>query len=341
MKKLNYAVVGLGIGMAHIEGALRREKERGDTKLCAVCDLREDRLSKAAKIAPDAKLYTDYNKMLDNEKIDILSVCVPSGLHAELAVKAASRGINLLVEKPVDITLEAAESIREAAEKFGIKAGVCHQNRKNAVTLAVCKALSDGRFGRLLFGNFEVLWYREQSYYDNGWHGTWNMDGGGSLINQGIHTLDLMRLFMGEPEVKSSVASIMNHNISTEDYTSSLLTFADGKFANLITTTCAYPGITTGISLFGTDGSVILDGDILKLWKFKDNDDEEEMLRIYGGGNFTAANYFPELIAGHTAMVYDIIDAVKENRSPAVPPEEGIRSLELVLKIYKTAIDQQ
>lgn len=335
MKTLNYAVVGLGIGSAHCDAVLRFEEALG-VRLAAVCDLRQDRLDQIAKKSPSTKLYTDFDLMLENEDIDILSVCTPSGMHAEMAIKAADKKINLLVEKPIDITREAASALVEAARRNGIVAGICHQNRKNAVIAKIREAIDEGRFGKLNFGTFSVKWHRDQSYYD-GWHGTWNMDGGGSLINQGIHTLDLMRTFFGEPVTVSSEARIYTHDIETEDFTASLFTFEGGEVATLLTTTSAYPGICTEIALYGTDGTVELDGDVLKTWSFKDRDDKDKMLSVYGSGNIGAKRRDPSLITDHAAMVYDIIDAVRNGRSAAVSLEEGEKSLGLVLDIYENA----
>lgn len=335
MGTLNYAVVGLGIGQAHCDGVLKLEKE-GKVKLSAVCDLREDRLAEVAKKSPSTRLYKDFDEMLRCEDIDILSVCTPSGLHAEMAIKAAKRGINLLVEKPVDITREAAAELIEAVKEAKVTAGVCHQNRKNAVIAEIRKAIDEGRFGKLNFGTFAVKWHREQSYYD-GWHGTWCMDGGGSLINQGIHTLDLMRTFFGDPVKISSEARIFGHDIETEDFTATLMSFGSGAVATFLTTTCAYPGICTEIALYGDGGTVELDGDVLKTWKFKDRDDSDKMLSLYGMGNVSAKKKFPAMLTGHIAMVNDIIDAVLEGRPAAVSLEEGAASLGLVLDIYGSA----
>ena len=173
-------------------------------------------------------------------------------------------------------------------------------------------AVDSGRIGRLILGTFAVKWYRDQKYYDaGGWRGTWEMDGGGSLMNQAVHTVDLMQWLMGDVDTVTSCDGIYNHNIDTEDLTASIIKFKSGAVATFVSTTCAYPGISTDIQLYGSSGSVEIDGDRLKLWKFKDGDEleEEEMLGTYGCGDHSSSAD-PTQVRGHAYQVHDIIDAV-------------------------------
>lgn len=334
-KKIGYAVVGLGVGMTHARAAHKSE----NADLIAVCDLIEEKLEKAKNEMPEIITYTDFDEMLKNPDIDIVSIALPSAMHAEFAVRAMEAGKNVLVEKPIDITVEAAMKIEEARIRTGMKAGVVHQNRNNIDMPPIMDAIRSGRIGDIILGDFAVKWFRTQEYYDNGgWRGTWEMDGGGSLMNQAVHTVDLMQWMMGDVESIQSHMGIYNHKIQTEDLTASLIKFKSGAVATFISTTCAYPGIRTGIKIYGTNGSIEADGDTLELWKFKDADEneEKEMLEKFGGDG-SAAALDPTLCVGHASIVEDMIAAVRDDRDPQIVPTEAIKSVKIVNAIYESA----
>ena len=335
-KKTGYAVVGLGVGRSHCDAAYNSK----NADLVAVCDLLDEKLESAKKAYDGVLIYNSFDEMLKNPDIDIVSVCVPSGLHAELAVLALERGKHVLIEKPIDINVENAMKIEAARVKTGLKAGVIHQNRFNAVMKPVKDAVENGKFGKLILGSFAVKWYRDQNYYDSGgWRGTWEMDGGGSLMNQAVHTVDLMQWLMGDALSVTSVMGIFGHNIKTEDLTVSIVKFKSGAVANFISSTCCYPGISTDIQLYGEKGSVEIDGDALKLWKIMGGDtlEESEMLENYGLGNSAAVALNPLLVLGHAVQVEDMISAVIEDREPLVSPLEAMKSVRIINAIYESA----
>lgn len=335
-RKVGYAVVGLGVGMRHADAAAKSE----NANLIAVCDLKQEKLDKVKELYPETLTYTDFDEMLKNPDIEAISIAVPSGMHADFAVKAMKAGKNVLVEKPIDITVEAALRIEKARQETGMKAGVVHQNRYNADMTPMHDAVINGKIGKVLFGDFAVKWYRTQEYYDNGgWRGTWEMDGGGSLMNQAVHTVDLMQWMMNsDVESVTSQMAIYNHKIETEDFTASLIKFKSGAVATFISTTCAYPGISTDIRVYGTEGSMEADQDELKLWKFKgaDENEEKEMLEKYAG-NGAAAALDPTLCIGHSYVVEDMINAVLEDRDPSIVPMEAIKSVRIVNAVYESA----
>ncbi|MGN0636426.1 MAG: Gfo/Idh/MocA family protein [Acutalibacteraceae bacterium] len=335
MKKAGYAVVGLGVGVNHVRAAAN--SERAD--LIAVCDLIQEKLDKVSAEFPGTLTYLDFDEMLKNPDIDIVSICVPSGMHADLAVRALEAGKNVLVEKPIDITVEAAMRIEEARVRTGKKAGVIHQNRNNADMAPILDAVRSGRLGDLFYGDFEVKWFRTQEYYDNGgWRGTWEMDGGGSLMNQAVHTVDLMQWIMGDVKSVTSKVGIYNHKIETEDFTASLIEFKSGAVATFVSTTCAYPGLNTGIKVYGTKGSIEANGDTMLLWKIEGAEEGEEakMLETYAG-NSAAAALDPTLCTGHASMVEDMIAAVLDDRDPQILPMEAIKSVRIVNAVYESA----
>ncbi len=338
--KIGYAVLGLGIGMAHAEAAAASEH----AELVALCDLDEARLQKAAMLYPNATLYTDAKALFADPAVDIVSICLPSAMHADFAVQAMEAGKHVLVEKPVDITCARAARIEEARLRTGKRCGVVLQNRFNLNMYPIKEAVESGRLGDLVLGTFGVKWYREQRYYDRGgWRGTWEMDGGGSLINQSSHTVDLMQWLMGEVESVSSEMRVANHQIETEDITVSTVRFKSGALATFVSTTCAYPGVSTEIALYGTKGSIEADADRLKLWKLQepagdlDEDEEEEtMLGRFGGGNRMAAADTDRLY-GHRHVVEDMIMAVLSERDPEVMPLEAMKSLAIIEAVYRSA----
>ncbi len=337
-RKLGYAVLGLGIGMAHADAAYAYDR----SDLVAVCDIDEKRLAKAQKKYAGVTAYTDFEELLKDSRVDVISVCLPSAMHADFAVRAMEAGKHVLVEKPLDITPERAQLIEDARLRTGKICGVVHQNRFNVNMYPIREAVVSGRLGKLILGTFAVKWYRDQRYYDNGgWRGTWEMDGGGSLMNQAVHTVDLMQWLMGDVESVTSHMDIYNHDIKTEDTTASLIKFKSGAVATFVSTTCAYPGISTEICLYGTGGSVEADADCLKTWKMKDAEDEDAeeatMLARYGGGNLAV---LPEDAArrfGHDHVVCDMIDAVLDGCNPQVMPADAIKAVKIVCAVYESA----
>lgn len=335
--KLGYAVLGLGIGMAHADAAAAYSER---TELVAVCDIDEKCLAKAQKRYTGVTAYRDFEDLIADERVDIISICLPSAMHADFAVRAMEAGKHVLVEKPLDITPERAQLIEDARQRTGMICGVVHQNRFNVAMYPMREAVENGRLGKLILGTFAVKWYRDQAYYDNGgWRGTWEMDGGGSLMNQAVHTVDLMQWLMGDVESITSHVGIYDHEIQTEDTTASLIKFKSGAVATFVSTTCAYPGISTEIMLYGTGGSIEADADCLKTWKMRDAEDEDaeeaEMLARYGGGNMTA---IPEDAArrfGHDHVICDMVDAVLEGRDPQVIPADAIKAVKIVCGIYE------
>lgn len=350
-KKIGYAVLGLGIGKAHADAAAASE----NAELVAICDIDTKRLDEVAEKYPYVKKYTSFDELLTDDTVDIISICLPSAMHAEYAVRAMEAGKNVLIEKPIDITPEAAMKIEEARRRLSeisnIKVGVVHQNRNNHCMRPLKTAIDDGRLGKIFLGTFAVKWYRTQAYYE-GWHGTWDMDGGGSLMNQAVHTVDLMQWLMGEVTEVSSQTGIYAHDIETEDLSASVLRFKSGAVATFVSTTCAYPGISTEICIYGSEGSAELDADTLKTWKMKSfspefadklsldafdvEDEEEELLEKYASNAAFERNE-PNAICGHRSVVEDMILAVRDDRDPQITPLEAVKSVKIVNAIYESA----
>ena len=350
-RKVGYAVVGLGIGKAHVDAAAASE----NANLIAVCDLVQEKMDKIVAKYPGTRTYTDFDELMKDKDVEVVSICLPSSMHAEYAAKAMRAGKHVLVEKPIDITPEAAKLIEEVRLETGMKAGIVHQNRNNVDMLPLKKAIEMGHLGKVFMGTFAVKWYRKQSYYEGeqAWHGTWAVDGGGSLMNQAVHTVDLMQWLMGDVVSVTSHTDIYNHDIETEDTTVSILRFKSGAVATFVSTTCAYPGLSTEICIYGTGGSVEADQDVLKTWKvteFSDEfaeelgldacdeeEEEEEMLARYGKGNPAYQAENPGTLVGHRSVVEDMVLAVLEDRDPQILPMEAIKPVRIVCAVYESA----
>ncbi|MCL2301050.1 MAG: Gfo/Idh/MocA family oxidoreductase [Firmicutes bacterium] len=339
-KLVGYAVVGLGVGKAHVRGAIAAQ----GCKLVAICDIRPEQLENAQKTIPGAQealTYTDYAEMLKNPDIDVVSVCTPSGLHADMAVQALRAGKNVLVEKPMDITVDKILEIEKARQETGLKVGGIFQNRRNAIMEPFKKAIDEGRLGEIYAAFFRVNWHRDDAYFlqNGGWRGTWAMDGGGSLMNQGVHTVDLMQWLLGDVESVKSHMRVVNHKIETEDFTQSTIKFKSGTVATFISTTSAYPGLGTELQVTGTDGSIHIDGDKVIAWKLKgDNmaEEEAEMKEKFGGKN-ASVSADPTVVRGHSYQIQDMVDALRFGRDPMVGPMEATKAVRIINAVYESA----
>lgn len=343
MKKINgkikvgFAVVGLGIGMAHAEGIVGSDY----AYLVCGCDIDEARREKFAKLYPEAEVTDSFDSILKNENVDVVCICLPTYMHADFACRALMAGKHVLCEKPADIMVERAMKIAEAEKISGRMAGFVFQNRFNYNMYPIYEAVRSGRLGKIYLGTFSVKWFRKQSYYDanGGWRGTWDKDGGGSLMNQSIHTVDLMLSLLGNDVVSvQSAGGVVNHDIEAEDMTASLITFENGAVATFVSTTCAYDGLSTEIGIYGTEGSIEADADKMIRWRMKDDPDgieEEKILERYGFGNMCASSYHPNIRCGHGYMIDDMANAVLEGRRPVIGIDEAVKSIRLIEQVYK------
>jgi len=339
-KLVGYAVVGLGVGKAHVRGAIAAQ----GCKLVALCDIRPEQLANAQENIPgaeDAVTYTDFAEMLKNPDIDVVSVCTPSGLHADMAVQALRAGKNVLVEKPMDIAVDKILEIEKARQETGLKVGGIFQNRRNAIMEPFKEAVDKGRLGEIYAAFFRVNWHRDDNYFlaNGGWRGTWAMDGGGSLMNQGVHTVDLMQWLLGDVDSIKANMRVVNHKIETEDFTQSTVKFKRGTVATFVSTTSAYPGLGTELQLTGTNGSIHIDGDRVIAWRIKGDrmeEEEAEMKEKFGGkGSGNVADH--TIVRGHAFQIQDMVDAVRFDRDPMVGPMEATKAVRIINAVYESA----
>lgn len=298
-----------------------------------------DRLSAAT----GCQAYHDLNAMLANPAIDVVTIGTPSGAHMEPAVAAARAGKHVIVEKPLEVTLKRCDAIIDACRKSGVVLSTIFPSRFHESSQLMKQAVDKGRFGKLSMGDAYVKWFRTQAYYDSGaWRGTWKLDGGGALMNQAIHSVDLLTWLMGPVQsVTAHAATVAHERIEVEDVVVATLRFASGALGVIEATTAAFPGSLKRIEISGSEGSAVLEEEDLKSWDFaKPTKQDKALLERMQGRTQTGGGAADPAAIGHHAhreLFKDVLDAIKKGRSPAVDGAEGRRSVEIILAIYKAA----
>ena len=289
------------------------------------------------------KAYHKLEDMLADPKVDAVTIGTPSGAHMEPAVMAAKAGKHVIVEKPLEITLDRCDAIIKACEKAKVKLATIFPSRFHDSSRAMRKAIEEKRFGVLTLGDAYVKWFRTQQYYDGGkWRGTWELDGGGALMNQAIHSVDLLNWLMGPiEEIRAHWGTLAHERLAVEDTAVATIRFASGALGVIEATTAAYPGYLKRIELHGSEGSAAMEEEDLVKWDFAkpgklDAKIIESMQNKKSGGGGAAD---PTAIGhhGHALQFQDLYDAVKKNRAPAVDGKEGRKSVEIILALYKSA----
>jgi len=340
MAKYRFALIGCGmVGQHHITAI---DGVPGG-KLVALCDVNAAG-AKAFGEANGVPWYTDYREMLEKQPdIDIVNVCTPSGLHMEPALDCIAAGKHVVIEKPLEVTLARCDRMINAAEKTGVLLATVFPSRFGTAARELKKAVDQGRFGKLTLGDAYVRWWRDQSYYDSGgWRGTWKLDGGGALMNQSIHCVDLIQWYMGDVKAISAICGCLAHERIEVDDTSILaVEWANGAFGVIQGTTAAWPGFDKRIAVSGDAGSVIMEEDSLAVWEFrKKRARDAKMLAklagqdAHGSGSSDPMAFSPE---NHRRQLVDFTKAIAKGVRPLVDGREGRKSVEIILAAYKAA----
>jgi len=334
---MNFALIGCGrIATNHIMAVINN-----GLNLVAVCDIipenMENLLEKhSLEKEPSIKRYVNYNKMIDDNDLDLIGIATESGSHSEIALYCIDQGINLIIEKPMAMSIADADAIIKASSEKGVVVSACHQNRFNIAVQKLKNAIENGRFGKLSHGSIHVRWNRNAGYYTQApWRGTWKQDGG-ALMNQCIHGIDLLRWMMGDDieEVYGVTRQQFHSFLEAEDLGMALVKFKNGSIATIEGTTNVYPqNLEETLYVFGENGTVKLGGkstNAIDVWDFADEDDTDvENKGFFEDTNDVYGN-------GHTSLYADVIDAIKNDRLPYVDAVAGKAALELVLAVYKS-----
>lgn len=328
---LRFGLIGCGrVAPRHAQSIAQLD----ETSLVAVADIKSNRAENFAQ-EYGADAYTDYRALLDRPDIDVVSICVPSGLHAQVTLDALDAGKHVLVEKPIALSLADADRMIAAARQRELTLGVVLQNRYNSPMQQLRQAIDQGKLGRLYLGAACVRWYRPQSYYDDEWHGTWAMDGG-ALMNQSIHHIDALQWFMGPAQAVQAYSATLAHRMEAEDVGVAVVRFESGALATVEGSTLTWPQNMEGsVAVFGERGSAKIGGTALNrivLWKLEGELEQEAEI-------LTSQRVDPPSVYGysHREVIRDFAHAVRSGRPPGTPGEEARKSLELVLAIYQAA----
>lgn len=340
MSKIKYALIGCGrIAPNHIAAALAN----ASIDIVAVCDIVGKNMEKVVSQVPEAqrvsiKKYFDYIELLEKEKPELIAIATESGTHAKIGLDVINAGGNIIIEKPIALSIQDADALISAADKNQVLLCACHQNRFNKSIQKIREAMETGRFGKLMHGTAHIRWNRGQDYYEQApWRGTWMQDGG-ALMNQCIHNIDLLRWMLGDDitEVYGYVNNVNHNYIEAEDLGVALVKFKNGALGIIEGTTNVYPkNLEETLYLFGETGTVKAGGksvNVIEEWSFADNiDDATEIKAKYHENPPNVYGY------GHTPLYADVVDAIRQKRKPYIDGGAGKRALELVLAIYKSA----
>lgn len=342
MKKVRYALIGCGrISPNHI-AAVTNHADKAE--LIAICDVAkenaEELLKKFNLQDKGILVYTEYQKMLEDLHPDLVAIATESGKHASIAIDCIESGCNLIVEKPIALSLADADAMIAAAEKKGVFICACHQNRFNKSIQQIRKAVEQGRFGRLFHGTAHIRWNRGEDYYKQApWRGTWEQDGG-ALMNQCIHNIDLLRWMMGDEieEVQAYTDRLNHPYIDAEDLGIAIVRFKNGGYGIIEGTTNIYPkNLEETLYLFGEKGTVKAGGksvNLIEEWLFADETGNPEEIKEKYSEKPTNVYGF-----GHTPLYENVLNAVISGQQPYIDGQAGRRALELVLAVYKSAAE--
>jgi predicted dehydrogenase len=337
MNTIKFAIIGCGnIAPFHAEAI----KNIDSAELTAVCDLDKDRAEKLGE-QYSVEAFSDFSVMLEKADVDVVNICLPSALHEKCTIEAAHAGKHIIVEKPLDITIEKCDNIIAACELNNVKLAVIYQNRFKKAVSMVENAINEGRFGKLTLADAQVKWYRSQEYYDSAdWRGTWEFDGGGTLMNQSIHFIDILQSLMGPVKSISAKCATLAKNIEVEDTAVAILQFENGALGVIEGTTAAYPGMFGRIGIHGSKGSAVIEGEAITYWEFEDKQSGDEnvvssfTLKSSGGDNDPNSNFSHE---GHKLQIEDMVKAIHKNRKPKIDGCEGRKAVEIIKTIYRSS----
>jgi UDP-N-acetyl-2-amino-2-deoxyglucuronate dehydrogenase len=345
MKQHGFGIVGCGM---IAEFHTRAINEIPNARVVAAWSRNAANGAKIERLADvGCKIFDDIDALLAHPGLDVVCICTPSGAHMEPAVRAAEAGKHVVVEKPLEITLPRCDAIIDACDKAGVRLCTIFPSRFTAANIRLKEAIALGRFGRLTIGDTHVKWWRTQQYYDSGgWRGTWQLDGGGALMNQAIHNVDLLYWLMGEVDTITALTSTLAHErIEVEDTAVASVRFKNGALGVIEAATSAYPGLLKRIEIHGDRGSARVEQDDITLWDFQEKvpSDNEVYAAMAGQSGFKAGASDPRGIThiGHRDQLIDFLEATDDERDATVDGREGRKSVEIIRAIYRSASSGQ
>jgi len=331
-KIINFAIIGTGsVAIHHV----RSIQELPNARLVAVCSSTAER-AKLAEEKFGVPAYYDFHRLVEREDIDVVCICTASGNHLAPTLAAAAAGKHIITEKPLEVSLERAEEMIAACRKAKVKLACIFQNRFNPDFEKAQAAIREGLLGNLILGNAYIKWFRSSEYYTGSdWKGTIAGDGGAALINQGIHTIDLLQSIMGDVKSIYGQVRTTKHAIEGEDLGVAMLQFENGALGTIEGSTAIYPGYPERLEIYGQKGSIILEGGKIVSWHIEGSD-----AAIVNPNDGPASGAADPTAIGHQAhkqQIADMIEAIAEDREPIVNGEEAKKALAIIQAIYTSS----
>lgn len=333
---MNFAIIGCGIIAETHARALKMLEPEGCV-LYACCDAVREKAEAFAQRHGVPKVYDTDTAVLADPEVEVVCVCVPSGTHGEVCIAAAKAGKHIVCEKPLEITPQRAIEVAATARKCGVKMQSIHQRRMMPAAIATREAIRQGKLGHICLAEAQLKYYRDQAYYDSaGWRGTWDQDGGGSLMNQGVHGVDLIFWMLGgEIDTVYGRAVTLARDIAVEDTAAAVVQMKDKSLCVIESATTAYAGYSTTFSIYGEKGTIIFDDEGVREWKFIEGTDVPP--RPDGGVAVGGSKSNVDItIDGHVALIRDLAEAVRDDREPILPPEDAVLAVKVICSIYES-----
>ncbi len=338
MNKVKFGIVGTGaIAKVHMDAI----RQTDNAELYIVYDKITERAAEFAKRNGCRHALT-FEDLLASD-VQALTIATPSGLHAEVAIPAARAGKHILCEKPLEVTVSKTNDLVRTCESSNVRLSAVFQSRYARSVQVIKQAVDAGRFGEPVLATASVRWFRNKEYYSNaGWRGTWSLDGGGALMNQGIHTVDLLLYFNGDvSEVTGRTARLLHKSIEVEDTVVAMLKFKNDSLGTVEASTACAPGFPRRVELSGTKGSVIMEDDRITRWTFsEEKPEDEEIRRVCGAGEgMHGGSGDPNAISceGHRRQISELAEAIMNGHGLTTPGAEGKRAVELICAVYESA----
>ncbi len=331
MKKLKIGIVGCGtIADIHAQAIQKSE----NAELHSIYSRTEKNVKKCGEKF-SVKWFTDWDKFISDSDLDIVSICTPNGNHLEYGEKVAEAGKHVVVEKPIEVTLKRANILIEKCKKNNVQLAVIYQSRFMPEIIELKKQIEQNEIGKIFMGDAYIKWFRNQEYYDSGaWRGTFELDGGGVLINQGIHTIDLLQWLMGDVEtIYGKVGTFTHENLEGEDNAVAVIKYKSGAIGVIEGSTSVQPAQSRRIELHGKNGSVTIDNNDVKISIGEEQQIEDKKVKTTGASS--PLDGFS--IEPHKKQFESIVNAINTNSTPSVSGEDSLKSLAIVLAIYESS----